>query len=159
MQSLQITGNIVMEKQNDETTPDNIPIVKLWLVLDTQTNGGTATGLDSENVYTNPAAAALMGCSVLRNMLYTKRYKILKQLTVQLPQPSLGTANTSAMDQEGQHCQFDINVDLKGLKTEFLGNAGTVADIVDNGLFLIGCTSSNNTSPSVNYNARLRYRG
>jgi len=158
MQSLQITGMIAMAPQIDQTAADSAPTIKLWVVLDTQTNGGTATGCDSELVYTNPVATSIGGVQPLRNMLYSKRFKVLKEICIQVPQVSISYDGTN-IEQEGLAVPFDAFVPLKGLKTEYLGNAGTVADIVTNGLFLLGCTSSTNLGPSLTYNARLRFRG
>jgi len=48
MESLQVNGAISYASQADQTAADTLPIVKVWIILDRQTNGGTATVLDSE---------------------------------------------------------------------------------------------------------------
>lgn len=158
MQSLQITGLVSCVAQADQTAADTLPVIKLWVVLDKQTNGGTASGIDSELVYTNPSATVLGGLNPLRNMLYTKRYKVLKEIEIDLQQFAL-TYDGTNMEQGGIHKSFEIFIDLKGRGVEYLGNAGTVADIVDNGLFLLCATSSTTGAPNLTYNARLRFRG
>lgn len=157
-ESLQVEGMISVAAQADQTAADPMPVIKMWLVLDTQTNGGTATGLDSENVMTNPAATSLNGLSPLRNMLFSKRYKILKSICVELPTLPLSYDGTN-MEQEGAHAAFSAFIPLKGIKTEFTANAGTVGDISTNGLFLCAATSSAALAPTISYNARLRFRG
>lgn len=162
MESLQINGIINIPPQADQTAADSMPIIKVWVILDKQTNGGVAvTGISSENVYTNPAATALGGMSPLRNMLYSKRYKVLREIDIEpkmLPITNDSAAMTS-IEQEGVSTCFDCFINLKGLKVEYLGNAGTVADITTNGLFVCAATSSNSTAPTLTYNARLRFRG
>lgn len=158
MESLQINGLVQISAQADQTAADVAPVIKLWVVLDRQTNGGTATGLDSENVYTNPAGTLLGGVTPLRNMLYSKRYKVLKEIELDLGQMMLSWDGTN-MEQEGWHKCFDCFISLKGIKTEYFGNAGTVADITNNGLFVVGVVSTATVTAGLTYNARLRFRG
>lgn len=158
MESIQLVGVMRWNSQADQTTADTIPVAKLWLVLDKQTNLGTATGLDSENVYTNPVATAVGSVSPLRNMLYSKRYKVLREIEV-APPALIPTYDGTNMEQAGSDVCFDCFVPLKGLKTEFVANNGTVADISTNGLFVVGCCSNTSMTISLTYNARLRFRG
>lgn len=158
MESLQFNGIVTMAAQADQVAMDNAPTIKLYVVLDKQTNGGTATGLDSENVYTNPVGTALGGCAPLRNMLYSKRYKVLKEIVVDPRQMTVAYDGTN-MEQEGAQISVDCFIKLKGLKVEYSANAGIVADIVNNGLFLLAFCSSASMIPQLTYNARLRFRG
>lgn len=158
MESLQINGIVNLPSQIDQTSADNVPVIKIWIVMDKQTNGGTATGLDSENVYTNPAATALGGLSPLRNMLYSRRYKVLKEIVVE-PKTLPVAFDGTNIEQEGVATSFECFIPLKGRKTEYLANAGTVADIVNNGLFVLAAANSTSTMPTLTYNARLRFRG
>lgn len=159
MESIQINGVLNFAAQIDQTAADQAPVIKLWLVLDKQCNGGTATGLDSENVYTNPVATVIGGISPLRNMLFSKRFKVLKEFCLDVEQLQM-TYDGTNIEQEGCHKVFEMFVELKGRKVEFSANAGTVADIVNNGLFLIGCCSNSaGLATTLTYNARLRFRG
>jgi len=155
--SIEVEGIISQAAQVDQAAADVAPIVGVYLVLDTQTNGGTATGLDSENVFINPSGNAAVGCSPLRNMLYSKRYKIVGKWVKQLPQLPISYDGAN-MEQAGQATPFKLFKKL-GFVSEFLGNAGTVADISTNGLFVIAACSNTSTAPSLLYNARLRFRG
>nr|QUS52621.1 capsid protein [Mute swan feces associated circular virus 16] len=161
MTSIEITGSITQAAQADQTAADTVPTVYLALVLDTQTNGGSATGLDSELVYTNPSGVAATSTAPLRNMLYSKRFKVLKVWCEDL-RPLQAVYDGTNIEQAGQGTKFKIfkSFGRNGLTTEFLGNAGTVADITDNGLFVVGvCGPNTTTTPTINYNARLRFRG
>jgi len=159
MESLQIEGLVRVAPQVDQAAADERPVVKIWIVLDKQTNGGTATGLDSENVYTNPGAVAIGGLAPLRNMLYTKRYKVLKEIEVSMQDLPIPAFDATNMEQAGTTKAWSCYLPLKGMGVEYLGNAGTVADIVTNGLFILAATSNTTYAPSLLYNARLRFRG
>lgn len=156
--SLEIVGTILQNAQAGQTAMDIAPTIMLALVLDTQTNGGTATGLDAENVYTNPSAVAVCNAAPLRNMNYSKRYRVLRTWTKNLTQLPAAVEGAGDIEQAGNTTPFKMFVKL-GFVTEFLGNAGTVADISTNGLFLIGTTTHTSTAPTITYNARLRFRG
>lgn len=158
MESLQFNGLLTIAAQADQTAADNLPVVKVWIVMDQQTNAGTATGLDSENVYNNPAATTFGGIVPLRNMLYSKRYKVLREIEVEPKTLPISYDGTN-MEQEGLATAFSCFINLKGIKTEFTANAGTVADISTNGLFVLAAASGTGTAPTITYNARLRFRG
>lgn len=158
MDSLQVNGVVAFAPQADQVAADTQPVIKIWIVMDKQTNGGTGTGVDSENVYTNPIATAIGGLAPLRNMLYSKRYKVLKEITVDTRQLAI-TYDGTNMEQEGAQLPFSCYIDLKGKSCEYNGNAGTVGDIVTNGLFVLAATSSTQMTPLLTYNSRLRFRG
>lgn len=156
MESLQLNGIVALAPQVDQTAADTAPVIKLWLVLDKMSNGTALTV--SENVYTNPAATLIGGMAPLRNMLFSKRYKVLKEITIDCDQLNM-TYDGTNIEQEGQHYNWECFVNLKGRKTEFSANAGTSADIVNNALFLCAASSSASLVVSLTYNARLRFRG
>lgn len=158
MDSIQLTGAVRMAAQADQTAADIQPIIKIWLVLDKQTNGGSATGFDSENLMTNPGTTALGGITPLRNMLFSKRYKVLKEILIDTAQLTI-TYDGANVEQSGREVTFQCFIPLKGMKVEFNANAGTVGDIVTNGLFICAATSNTTCAPALTYNARLRFRG
>lgn len=161
MQSLQINGIVNIPAQADQSAADTVPVIKIWIVLDKQTNGGDATtGVTSENVYTNPTATIIGGLAPLRNMLYSKRYKVLKEIVVE-PKTLPMVNDLTNIEQEGVATSFECFINLKGRKVEYKSDAApsTVADIVDNGLFVMAATSNAATAPTLTYNARLRFRG
>lgn len=157
--TLEITGTITVAAQTNVVAADVAPTICIALVRDKNTNGGSGTspGLDAENVYTNPSAGTAGVVTPLRNMNFSKRYKVYKQLVFPLVAPTLTWDGTN-MEQSGTTTPFKMFAKLNFV-TEFSANAGTVADITDNGLFLIGVANNVELVPTINYNARLRYRG
>jgi len=85
MKSIFVTGVLSSATQTSVSSLDALPIYYIALVLDTQTNGGTATGLNSEEVFVNNAAAGVLAANPLRNMSNTQRFKVLKQLVLRNP--------------------------------------------------------------------------
>jgi len=144
------------DKQADQTSADGIPFVYVALVLDTQTNGAT---LNSEDVYTNPAAAVSLACCPLRNMTYTERFKVLKMKKVRIPMPSM-TYDGTNIEQSGVNVPFSMYVKLGGLQTKYKigGDTAVIANIIDNSLHMIAFTNVN-VAAFIGYNARLRYVG
>lgn len=165
MKSLYVTGNINIPTQTLQSTADIIPNLFVALVLDTQTNGGTATGIDSEAVFTNPSGNAYLGNNLLRNMSYTERFKVLKTFKWAAYNQAPGLVNdtgaTGGLVQAGFNVPFELSVNLKGLQTKFQSGttSGYVGTVVDNGLFLIAFCSSTSYVPTISYNARLRFVG
>lgn len=163
MKSLYINGLVRCVNQATQSAADIVPMVYLALVLDTQTNGGTATGLDSENVFANPSTDSILAASPLRNMSFTERYKVLKVFKCTLPTPAIAndTGATGGLVQNGFAVPFEMAVDLKGLQTKFQSatTTGYVGTIVDNSLHLVGFCNSTSLAPTVYYQSRLRFVG
>jgi len=157
MESVQISGVVTIASQIETTgqTADTLPVVKVWIVLDKNVNG---TDLASENVYTNPAGTSITGLAPLRNLLYSKRYKVLKEIDIPM-RTILPTGLGTDIFQAGAHEAFDCFIKLKGLKTEFLANAGNTGDLVNNAIFVMAAASNNSYAPKLQYNSRLRFRG
>jgi len=86
--SLHIRGAIAFNHSQTFTTPTTAGFVRLALVLDTQTNGAQ---LNAEDVFKDPTSTALDWC-FLRNLQYTKRFRVLKLLTVKEPNYPIGGA-------------------------------------------------------------------
>ncbi len=156
MRNITVRGVITIDKQANQTVSDEAPVIFIALVLDTQTNGAT---LNSEDVYTNKSANAKLAATPFRNLLFAKRFRVLKSLRFRLPDPNM-TYDGTNIEINGYHRQFEMFADLRGMKCNF--NAGTtedVANIIDNSLHIVGFCSSQNLGPDINYNARLRFVG
>lgn len=128
------------------------------LVLDTQTN---AAQLSSENVYNATTSHA---STALRNLEYSKRFKVLALERFRLPSPNtVQTAAGTAASPE-QHYPFQM---YKKLNLPVTFNSGTTADIanvVDNSLQLIAVCDNAGGAASGNfsrllYKTRVRYVG
>ena len=85
------------------------------IVLDTQTNGAQ---LNSEDVFTNPAATNDTACSVFRNLQYIKRFQVLKQKTIHLKNMSAVHNGTNVLTCI-QEVLFKINVKLPNIIVNF----------------------------------------
>jgi len=131
--------------------------VYLACVLDQQTN---AAQMNSEDCFKNLGAAAGLAPNPIRNLLFGKRFRILKQRTFEM---NLDTCTQQAANDyswPGKRHNFRWYIPLKGLKINF--NAGTtasIANVVDNSIHMIGYANSTATVPLISYNARLRFLG
>lgn len=163
MKSIYINGLVSIPSQSAQSAADVMSSIYIALVLDTQTNGGTATGIDSEQVFSNPGANALLAACPLRNMSYTERYKVLKAVKLEVPMLPLvnDTGATGGVVQVGVTIPWEISYNLKGLQTKFQAGttSGYIGTIVDNSLHVIAFSSNTGVSPTLLYNARLRYHG
>ncbi len=155
MKKISITGLISCVPQISVTATDTNPVVFIALVLDMQTNGAT---LNSENVYINPLSTSLGAASPLRNLQFTKRFRVLKTRTLTLDQPTVVWDGTN-IEQGGMHKAFQMHVNLNNLVVNFSGTTADIANIVDNSLHIIAYTSSTTCAPTINYNSRLRFQG
>lgn len=158
--SLQITGIVGMPAQTNQTLTDTTPIIYLAVVLDMQTNGGTATGIDSENVYQNVGANSNLCATPLRNMSFSTRYQVLKLKKIRLPVPSVTWDGTN-IEQAGVTVPFDIYLNLKNLPIKFTSGSTTadVSSVIDNSLHLIGGSSDQGGLPVIYYQSRFRFIG
>lgn len=155
MRSIGIKGLINVNVQANQTVADVAPIVFLALVLDTQTNGAT---IASENVYVNKSGNAMLAAHPFRNLQFSKRFQVLKTLTLSLEQPEM-TYDGTNIEQGGYDTPFQMFVNLDGITVNYSGTTETVANITDNSLHLIGYASGVTTVPLIYYNARLRFVG
>lgn len=147
-----VKGSVRILKEVNQVAADQTCQIFVALVKDTQTNGAQ---LNSQDVFVNTSAAAF-GCpSPMRNLLFHKRFKILKQDTFTLKPSTLSYDGTN-LEQGGDSKDFEWFCKLN-MPVEFKANAGTVADIVDNSLHLIAFASGQEGSPELTYNARIRF--
>lgn len=160
MEKLFMNGVITVSPEDAITAGERMPCIFVAIVLDTQTNGGSATGIDSENVFSNPAGDSSLASTPLRNMSYTERYKVLKTKTIRVPQLSSFQNGTNG-SVNGVNIPFSMSVKLGGLNTKFQTGTttGYVGTVIDNSLHCIAYSSSSDLNPTIGYNARLRYRG
>lgn len=147
---------ITVAAQADQTATDTSCIVFVALVQDMQTNGATMT---SENVFTNPSAAAVLAADPFRNMSFTSRYKILKMKRFNLRIPTL-TYDGTNIEQTGFHTTGKLK--WRGSMPVTFTTASTTADVAnvtDNSVNLIAFCSNTSLAPILNYNCRTRFYG
>ncbi len=157
MISLHIRGLITVAKQNTQTDLNEIEEVFIAIVLDTQTN---AAQFNSENVYINKAASGILATNLLRNLQFSKRFRILKIKKFMMGQVSatnVGAATT--IEIAGTKRAFKMDIKLNGLKVNYSGTTETIANIVDNSIHVLAFVDSTQRAPLLHYNARLRFVG
>ncbi len=127
-------------------TGDRLQAVTMYLILDTQTNG---------SVMTAGAPFAWTGNLAFQSpmdLTETTRYKILKKYVV-MPKHAGQTATAAGVLES---VPFSINVNLKNLKTKYLGTGALTTDIADNSIHLVACTNSADV-PQILLGSRIRF--
>ncbi len=123
--------------------------------MDTQTNGGIIV---SEQVFTNKSGVSGTAASPFHNLLFSKRYRVLKSIQMQLTQVN-GSFDGTNIEIEGSHTPFSMHVDLHNTVANFTSTEGTIANEMDNGINLIAFCSTTAQAPVIIYQARLRFIG
>jgi len=157
MKSIEIEGIIACPAQTNQTAAEYAPHIFIALVLDTQTN---AAQLNSEDVFSNSGANAILATFPLRNFNYTERFKVLKRWCFKMPVPAI-TYDGTNIEQSGVQAKFKCFKNLKGLVTKFTNTAttGVIGTVMDNSLHLIAYCNDTGMAPSISYNSRLRFVG
>lgn len=156
MARLQINGTIKLAAESGQSAADTIGNIFVAIVWDKQTNGSQ---LSSEDVYTNPAGNIVTAPHPFLNLENEHRFCILKSKMFAMHDPNISEKSGTNIEQSGYERPFYMDLDLPQIIVNFKGNAGSVADVVDNSLHVISFMSVNNTSITLNYNARLRFYG
>ncbi len=127
------------------------------LIQDTMTAGAE---VNSEDLFVNPGAQVVDMNQAHRNLLFGKRFKVLKLLKYSINAPPVhdGT-NVETM---GAKRRFEWWIPSINMHVNF--NAGTtdsVANVVDNSLQILGFCSTNANQPTtqLSYTARVRFVG
>ncbi len=155
MHSLHIRGTVQMPNAVNQTAVSTPPNIFIAVVLDTQTNG---TLLASENVFRNAGGSSVTATNILRNLQYTKRFKVLgtRKFTMRQGMPSWDGTN---LEIGGDQKTFQFDIQLNGLQTTYTANTETIANIVDNSINLVAYSNSTATGPTISYTSRLRFSG
>ena len=152
--SILIQGVIVMPAQANQAGADSAPSIVLVLVQDRLCDG---TEFQGEDVFENPSADANVAMMPLRVKKFQHKYKVLKQITLNVPQPTVVYDGTN-IEQGGVHIPFKIYHDFgpAGLDVHYNLNGGTVADLDSNSVGLLG-HQSNGAQCNIAYNYRTRF--
>lgn len=155
IKSCYVTGVIDCPALVNQTTGKNVPTIYVALVLDKQTNAAQA---DSELVFTNPGASAILAASPLRNMQYTSRFEVLDSVCIEIEQPQVSYDGTN-LETAGSRTPFKLSWTGE-LMTQYIGTGATVASIQDNSLHVIAYAGPDLTAaPVISYNSRVRFVG
>jgi len=125
------------------------------VILDTQTN---ANQLNSEDVFKNLLGTANGVVCPTKNLLFGKRFRILKSQVFDLTPIGIAAAGASIAF-NGVRRDFDWYIPFKGgLPVEL--NSGTTADVanvIDNSLHVVAFATD--ADSAIAYNARIRFQG
>lgn len=136
-----------------------IPSLFLALVLDTQTNGAQCVGTD---IFSNPGNTSHTAVHPLRNLLNSKRFRVLKEACIPFPTSDswyTGAANVLA----GSRVDFDWYLPCEISVNFNDASEGLVANVIDNTVHVLAAvsTGAHVLGPPVylDYNARVRFLG
>lgn len=155
LDSVWINGHVQSAAVEGITSPRALQSYFVALILDTQTNGAQ---LNSEDVFTNPGANASTNTLPLHNLQYSKRFKLLRKWHLTRAPLTLLAETQNSLSADGQCYPFSGFVKL-GIPCNFTGTTGVISNIMDNSLHVIAYTNSTDGTPSISYNARVRFRG
>lgn len=157
IKSVQISGAVIQATSSAGTATSAESEVFVALVLDSQTNG---VQLSSEDVFKNTAATSVMAPNVMRNLLFAPRFKVLKQWKLRLePKTSVNNASATTVSIGGSRVDFDCYLPLDLVVNFNSGTTASVANVIDNSLHIIAYVSQVALTPTIQYNARIRFLG
>jgi len=155
IKNVQVKGSVQKQTIELGANPPGGQTVFVALVLDTQSNGAQ---MNSEDCFKNTTADTGSAPNVMRNLLFSSRFRVLKSQIFHLDVPISHFA-VDSFSSPGIRREFDWFIPLN-LNVNF--NAGTtasIANVIDNSLHMICYTNSTNGTPLLNYNARIRFQG
>lgn len=154
-QSIKITGKIILPVKAAQAATDQECEVMLALVMDKNSNG---LACRSEDVFTNPGGAAQSATDAFPNLNFRNRFVILKTLKFRPVKPQVVADTATTIASSGTHTPWAMNVSLTRFGKQVVnGTDATFASMPNNALNLVVFCSSVATTPSVIYNARMRY--
>jgi len=150
VKSIQVRGKVYIGAKSDQDDVKNPSSYCMLLVHDRQTNGAQ---LNAEEVMvaTDPETMAY------RNLQYSKRFKVLAARRGNLYETATiaDGANTGSTTGNAHFVNWNIRCNIP---VDFKGDAGTIADIVDNSFHIIA-VSEVAATVYVQYHARVRFVG
>jgi len=156
IKSIQITGQVSTVASELAGNPPGPTLVFVALVQDTQTN---ANQMNSQDCFKNIAGSTNVAANPVRNLLYASRFKVLKAQVFDLSAQTLShtaadsfsVASTAAPFNWYLPCEIPVNFNS--------GTTAAVANVIDNSLHIVGFATTTVFSPSIAYNARIRFMG
>jgi len=153
---LEISGSLNFFGQEDQANPVVDRGAFVACVLDTQSNGAQ---MNSEDCFKNTSADGTLGTDVMRNLLFSKRFRILKQKRFHVP-PTIGVKADGTISTSGHTHHFKWFIPLKGMKINFNGGTtASIANVIDNSIHIIAWKTEVAEVVNIGYNARLRFVG
>lgn len=158
MMKVRIKGMINVPVQAAQAAADTSSLIRLCLVLDTQTNAAQMTGAQ---LFNDTASGANATVNSMQNPNNFGRFRILKEKTFIMANANLvGSPTAADVVQTGllrtfkMSCKFKVPIQVNFNAT----NGGTVADLIDNSLHIV-CGANNITyAPTLSYYTRTCYK-
>ncbi len=156
MKSIYVTGQIRISQQGTQTAFPGAGHYFVALVADTQTNGAQ---LNSEDVFKNEGANAVLAANPYRNLQNSTRFRVLDSVRIDRPMPATGQDAAGTYDIAGQKLPWVLSKKFNDQRILFSGTTGVVANITDYSLHIIAYASDVDGVPLLDYNSRLRFVG
>ncbi len=160
MKNIMVRGVVSVPIQAGQNAADAPSRIFIALVLDKQTNGAQ---LNSEDVFTNKSANAILTTSNFNNLEFKSRFRVLGSRKFTMQNPAIANATSFSADNgiisAGLEQSFELYKDLKSMTTLYNGTTEDVANIIDNSLHIVAFTTNTVLAPTISYNARLRFLG
>jgi len=153
VKKIYVTGRVEFGAYSSATEPTQ-GAIQVYLVWDKQTNGAQ---LNSEDVFTLPVGLAEFCTTHVRNMDRSKRFKVLRKFEVFEDMGSLTSDTLDVFQLPYRWVPFEFIVDNLNIKVLYSGNAGTVADIVDNSFHILAFCSVAAPTKYIQYNCRIYF--
>lgn len=155
---IKIKGYFNTPTQASQSGGDTASLIRLLLVMDTQTNAAACTAAqviaDGSNAGTTIES--------FQNLANVGRFRVLRDKQVIFGNSTIAndTGATGGIVQSGQKRKFKIvHRFMKPVSVRFNAtNGGTIADIVDNSFHLFCATDSTALAPALTYSARVCYK-
>lgn len=157
IRKVKVHGRLHVAAQIAQPAGDSSCVVRVALVLDTQTNSAQMTGAQ----LFNDAIGPLSTLQSFQNPNNFGRFRVLKDKQFSFTNMNLaGSPTTGDLVQSGMNKPFKMSyVFPQGLKVRFNNtNGGNVADIIDNSLHLVAATDNGALAPAIMYYSRVCYK-
>ncbi len=153
--SAHLRGEVEVPSIEAQGTVHPDVICKIAMVLDKQTCNAQ---LNAEDVYQDNASASSVYS--MREMAFTKRFQVLRQLTLRIPVGD-ATLNEGAVNSfANANVRIPFAIDYKFKKPIVVTcslTTGVIAAVVDQSIHVIGCATS--TTAQLSYKSRVRFVG
>lgn len=156
---LVIKGQVYFTLNEAQGAPPGGVYAYVAVVLDTQTNGAQ---LNSEDVFKNQAGTLPLNVFPLKNLLFGKRFRILKEGRFRMDNTAIAQNGADNFSWPSRTAPIDWYIPLKKLKINFNGGTTSdVANVIDNSVHVIGFTNYTTAGnvPTLTYQARFRFIG
>lgn len=155
MYKIKLNGLVTVPVQAAQSTADNAPLVRVMLVMDTQTNAAPMTSAQ----LMNDATSAEATINSFQNPNNFGRFRVLREKKITISNTSL-TGSPATIVQSGWAIGFKLSYSFKQpvVVTFNATTGGTVADIIDNSLHLVIATSTTALGPTIAYYSRVCYK-